>query len=65
MIEPEAAEPNPLVLELKADVFEVLEVEAEAIKELLELDSPLTPTVPLLLLTLAPKFDAANWLFGS
>ena len=38
MIEPEAAEPNPLVLELKADVFEVLEVEAEAIKELLELD---------------------------
>ena len=64
MIEPEAAEPNPLVLELKADVFEVLDVEAE-IKELLELDSPLTPPVPLLLLTLAPKFDAANWLFGS
>lgn len=62
MIEPEA-EPNPLVLELKADVFEVLDVEAE-IKELLELDSPLTPP-PRLLLTLAPKFDAANWLFGS
>ena len=63
MIEPEA-EPNPLVLELKADVFEVLDVEAE-IKELLELDSPLTPPAPRLLLTLAPKFDAANWLFGS
>jgi len=50
------AEPNPLVVELKAEVLEVLAVEApvEANRELLELDSPVPPR---LLLTF-PKFDA-------